>query len=101
MTAPANGIGSQLLGLAGAQIPGFGLLAPILGMVTPGPTSQTAGPISLPQIMLNIPDIISSLVGLLKFLFTGAHGKYWVDRIFEGMTAEDHASSVVTRLTAA
>lgn len=101
VTAPANGIGSQLLGLAGAQIPGFGMLAPILGMVTPGPSSQTAGPISLPQIMLNIPDIISSLVGLLKFLFTGAHGKYWVDPIFDGMTAENHASSVVTRLTAA
>jgi pimeloyl-ACP methyl ester carboxylesterase len=100
VTAPANGLGSQLLGLAGAQIPGFGMLKPILGMITPGALNQVNGPVSLPQILFNLPEIVVSLVGLLKFLFTNAHGKYWVDPIFEGMTAEDHAAATVSRLTA-
>lgn len=97
--APANTIGLGLLGLGGSSgVPGFGALASIQGLVTGGPLNQTSGPISLPAMLMNIPGIVITLVAALKFLFTGAHGKYWVDRIFDGMNAEDHAASVVRRL---
>lgn len=100
VAAPANGVGAQMLGLSGSQIPGFGALAPILGLITPGGPNQTSGPVSLPQMLLNLPAIAVSLVALLKFLFSNAHGRYWVDPIFDGLTAEDHAAGVVRRLTA-
>ena len=100
VAAPANTLGQGLLGLAGAAVPGFGALMPILGMITGGPLSHTSGPISLPAMLMNIPDIVATIVAALKFLFTGAHGKYWIDRVFEGMNAEDHAASVVRRLAA-
>ncbi|MGP4058130.1 glycoside hydrolase domain-containing protein [Mycobacterium sp. 4D054] len=98
LTAPANTIGSGLLGLNGNAGPGSGALSSILGMVTPGPLNQTSGPISLPAMLMNIPGIVMTLVSALKFVVTGAHGKYWVDRTFDGMNAEDHAASVVRRL---
>jgi hypothetical protein len=101
ITAPPTHVGANMLGLLGnSQIPGFGALAPILGMVTPGPITQGGNTISLPAILLNIPGIVVSLIGALKFLFTNAHGRYWVDPIFDGLTAEDHASRMVTQLAA-
>lgn len=98
ISAPANATGMSLLGLGGAAGAGFGALAPILGMVTGGPLNQNTGPISLPAMLMNIPGIVLTLVAALKFVFTGAHGKYWSDRIFDGMNAEDHAASVVRQL---
>ncbi|MGA5467189.1 peptidoglycan-binding domain-containing protein [Mycobacterium sp. NPDC050041] len=92
--------GPALLGLAGATIPGFGVLRAIHGLVTEGDETKTDGPPNLFAMMTNLPVIITALIGALKFLFTGAHGKYWVNRQFEGMTAEDHAASVVRRLAA-
>jgi len=101
MMASPSTFGAGLLGIGGlTQATGFGALAGILGMVTPGPLGQTTGPISLPQMILNIPQIIVTLITAMKFVFTNAHAKYWVDPIFEGRTAEDHASMTVTRLTA-
>lgn len=88
------------IGVAGAAIPGFGALAPILGLVTKGLITDTSGPLSLAAMMLNLPMIISTLVAALKFVFTNAHAKYWVSPIFEGMTAENHAASIVRQLTA-
>jgi len=101
ITAPPSSIGVGLLGMSGnSAIPGFGAIAPILGMITPGPVGVTTGPISLPQMMFNIPQIVISLISALKFVFTNAHGKYWVDPIFDGMVAEDHAAATVRQLTA-
>jgi len=94
-----SAVGPSLLGLAGVAVPGFGMLAPLLGLITPGPVSQTSGPIQLMTMMLNLPAIVQSLFALLKFLFTNAHGRYWVDPIFNGMTAEDHAASVIRSLS--
>lgn len=85
---------------ASAVIPGVGALAPILGLVTKGLITDTSGPLSLAAMMLNLPEIISTLVSALKFVFTNAHQRYWVDPIFDGMTAENHAASVVARLVA-
>jgi hypothetical protein len=92
--APPTEIGAVLLGLAGGGVPGFAALAPIIKWITGGDDL-----ISLPEILLNIPAIVISLVGLLKFVFTGAHGHYWVDPIFGGMTAEDHAAATVRQIT--
>jgi hypothetical protein len=94
----SSSFGPALLGVAGQAVPGFGALSGILGMVTSGPLSSTSGPPNLFAMMLNLPMIITTLIAALKFLFTNAHGKYWVDRIFDGMNAEDHAASVVRRL---
>lgn len=88
------------LSAASAVVPGVGALAPILGLVTKGLIGDTSGPLSLAAMMLNLPDIIATLVAALKFVFTNAHQKYWVDPIFEGQTAENHAASVVARLVA-
>lgn len=96
-----SSVGPALLGIAGAMIPGFGVLRGLLGLVTEGDETQTDGPPNLLAMMMNLPIIITALIGALKFVFTGAHGKYWVNREFEGMTAEDHAASVVRRLVAA
>jgi hypothetical protein len=92
--APPTEIGAVLLGLAGGGIPGFAALAPILKWVMGADDL-----ISLPEILLNIPAIVISLVGAMKFLFTNAHGRYWTDAIFGGMTAEDHAAATVRQLT--
>jgi hypothetical protein len=86
------------IGVAGAAIPGFGALAPILGLVTKGLITDITGPLSLAAMMLNLPMIISTLMAALKFVFTNAHQKYWVNPIFEGMTAENHAASIVRQL---
>lgn len=100
ITAPPTPTGALLLGLGSTLMPGAGALAPILKLVTPGPITTTAdNTISLPSILLNIPGIVVALVGALKFLFTGAHGKYWVDPIFGGMVAEDHAAAMVRQIT--
>lgn len=99
ITVPPSPIGAGLLGLAGGPgTPGFGAFAPILGMVTPGPITKPGEVISLPQILLNIPLIVETLISAMKFVFTQAHGKYWVDPIFDGMVAEDHAAATVRRL---
>jgi hypothetical protein len=100
LKAAPSVIGAGMLGLAGnSALPGFGALAPILGMITPGLLTQKDGPISLPDMLLNLPTIIVSLLALMKFVFTSAHGHYWTDPIFDGMTAEDHAASIVRKLT--
>jgi hypothetical protein len=93
-----SSLGPALLGLAGSFIPGFGALKGLLGMITPGDLDETDGPPNLFAMVTNLAVIIPALIGALKFVFTNAHGRYWVDRIFEGMTAEDHAASVVRRL---
>jgi len=100
ITAPPTPTGASLLGLLGnTQSAGFGALGPIVGMVTPGPVTKVGDTISLPQILLNIPGIVVALIGAMKFLFTGSHGRYWVDPIFDGMTAEDHAAQMVRQIT--
>lgn len=95
-----SSIGPALLGVAGAFIPGFGALKGLLGLITAGSSADTDGPPNLFAMLTNMAVIIPALVGALKFVFTGAHGKYWINREFEGMTAEDHAASVVARLVA-
>ena len=100
ITAPPTVTRASLLGLHGdTKVTGFGALKPILGLITPGPITHTGDVVSLPQILANIPAIVVSLIGALKFLFTSAHSHYWVDPIFDGMTAEDHAASVVRQIT--
>lgn len=95
-----SSLGPALLGLAGAFIPGFGALKGLLGLITDGDPDQTDGPPDLFAMMTNLAVIIPALIGALKFVFTGAHGKYWINREFEGLTAEDHAASVVRQLAA-
>jgi hypothetical protein len=95
-----SSLGPALLGMAGSMIPGFGALRGLLGLITDGPDDETDGPPNLLAMMMNLPVIITALIGALKFVFTGAHGKYWVNREFDGMTAEDHAATVVRRLAA-
>ena len=89
--AAPSPMGAGLLGLAGGMSgAGFGALAPILGLVTPGPAAQTSGPVSLPDILLNWPGIIQALMTALHFLFTGAHNKYGGSEslpIFHGVDA--------------
>jgi hypothetical protein len=93
-----SSVGPALLGLAGSFVPGFGALSGILGMITPGPVTSTGGAPNLMAMMMNLPALVATLVAALKFVFTNAHGKYWVDRIFDGMNAEDHAAATVRRL---
>lgn len=96
-----SSLGPALLGLAGAFIPGFGVLKGLLGLITPGDVDETDGPPNLFAMMTNLAIIIPALIGALKFVFTNAHGRYWGDnRLFEGLSAEDHAASVVRRLAA-
>jgi len=93
-TAPPSAIGAGLLGLGGnSSLSGFGALSGILNMIT-----GNDGQISLPEMIFNIPLIIGAIVQAMKFVGTNAHGHYWIDPIFEGRTAEDHASMMVTRL---
>ena len=92
-------VGPALLGIAGTAVPGFGALAGILRLVTAGRLDASDGPVDLMTMLLNLPAIVATLVAALKFVFTGAHGRYWVDKVFDGMTAEDHAASIVAGLS--
>lgn len=94
VSAPPSPIGAGLLGLDGnSAANGFGMLSGILDMIT-----GNDGMISLPEMIFNIPLIIGAIMQAMKFVGTNAHGRYWVDPIFFGMTAEDHAASVVRQL---
>ena len=93
-----SNVGPALLGVAGAAVPSLRVVRPIHGLVTEGDETETAGPPTLFAMLTNLPMIVAALIGAAKFVFTQAHGKYWTAQIFDGMTAEDHAASVVRRL---
>jgi hypothetical protein len=111
------------LGLGGnSAIPGFGMLAGLLPLITGsggggllgglggfgsllGGAPQTSSdavvngqPINLVAMLFNIPAIISTLGALLQFLITGAHGNYHLGTAFDGMSAEDKAIELILAL---
>lgn len=112
-----SGFGGQLLGLAGAAVPGFGALAPILGMLTgsggggllggfggllggsqtapvPGTNAAVLQPLSL---LTMLPAIIPTLAAALKFVSTNAHYHYHDQPRPEwrGLTAVDCAAQII------
>ena len=92
-------IGAQLLGIPGSGLTtGFGALSGLLGLITPGPVDQTKGLVSLAAMIFNLGPIIATLFAAIKFVFTDAHQKYWVDPIFDGLTAEQHAARTLREL---
>lgn len=96
-------MGAALLGTATGGLgglPGFGALAPILGMVTAGPQSRTAGPPDLFAMLLNIPGIVQTIVTALKFVVTNAHSHYGDQPVFGGLTGVDRAVQIVSALAA-
>ena len=98
VTGGLTQVGGQLLGTAGGGIPGFGALAPILGMLTPGPLSQTGGQINLLSMILNIPAIVQTLMAALQFVITQAHSHYGDQPVFGGLTGVDRAVQIVNAI---
>lgn len=116
--------GMTALGLGGsASIPGFGMLAGLLPLITGSGSSGGLGgllggfggmlggapplsnttvsggqPINLIAMFFNLGNIITSLTKLLSFLMTGDHGKYHLTPAFDGMSAEDKAIQLVLAL---
>lgn len=93
-----TGIGGQLLGLAGPLSPFFGIMGSMLPLLGGGANSER--PVNLMTMLFNIPAIIQSLIALIKFAMTGAHGKYNDpgQAIFGGLTAVDRAVQIVNGL---
>lgn len=121
-------LGASMFGLGGmSSIPGFGMLAGLLPMLTGGggagglgglggllggfggllggfggPTQSqpVAGGqrINLIAMLLNIPGIINTLVKLLQFLITQDHSKYGATPAFDGMTAVDKGAQIANAL---
>ena len=94
----ASTVGAQLLGtLTGgnAGAAGFGALAGVLGLVTPGPVTQTGGPISLTAIIAALPAIVQTIVAALRFVATNAHQHYHDQPLFDGLTGVDRAAQII------
>lgn len=89
----ATATGKVLLGQVLSEVPGAGILAPLLDLIL-GKTGQ----VDLLKMITNIPGIVTALLGLVNFIHTDAHYHYHdTPRPFwRGLTAVDCAAQITT-----
>lgn len=74
-----------------------GVLAPLAGLMTTGPLGVVGTLLNPFGIMAVLPNLVELLFDAIKFMATNAHGKYGdpTHADWDGMTAVDHAASVI------
>lgn len=97
-TALPTQLGQILLGQTPSADPLSGVLAPILGLITPGPRTSTTGPIINPLgIFAVLPELVYLMVDGIKFLSTQAHFRYHdqPESFWRGLTGVDCAAQII------
>lgn len=87
----------QLLGAEPSDDPLAGVLRGLAGLMTTGPTNVLGAALNPLQLFAILPDLVRLLFDAIKFVTTGAHGKYG-DRayaLWDGMTAVEHAVKTI------
>ncbi|EIU63095.1 hypothetical protein MM1S1540310_2991 [Mycobacteroides abscessus subsp. bolletii 1S-154-0310] len=87
----------QLLGTAPSDDPLHGVLKGLAGLMTSGPANVFGALLNPLQLFAILPDLVRLLFDAIKFIATGAHGKYGdpAYALWDGMTAVDHAVKTV------
>lgn len=87
----------QLLGAAPSNDPLAGVLRGLAGLMTTGPTNVFGTALNPLQLFAILPDLVHLLFDAIKFVTTGAHGKYGdlAYALWDGMTAVDHAVKTI------
>ncbi|SII09068.1 putative peptidoglycan-binding domain-containing protein [Mycobacteroides abscessus subsp. abscessus] len=91
----------QLLGAAPSDDPLAGVLRGLAGLMTTGPMNVFGTALNPLQLFAVLPDLVHLLFDAIKFVTTGAHGKYGdpAYALWDGMTAVDHAVATIRRVT--
>jgi len=92
--------GKMLTGQAATDDPLGGTLAPLAQAISTGGANVIGQFFSAGQVLTMLPQVIWLLTDAIKFVVTGAHGKYG-DPAFahwDGMTAVDHAVATIRRV---
>lgn len=87
----------QLLGAAPSSDPLAGVLSGLAGLMTTGPAHVIGAALNPLQLFAVLPDLVRLLFDAIKFIATGAHGKYGdpAYALWDGMTAVDHAVKTI------
>jgi hypothetical protein len=87
----------ELMGIAPSSDPLAGVLGPLAGMLTTGPTNVVGSLLGPLQILGVLPEIVELLIDALQFMITQAHGMYDDPdhAAWDGMTGVNKAVSLV------